>query len=121
MKTLVLVAAAAFALASSADTATKRPTLVLNPPLVPPGGKTLVTGSHFRPGVRVTIWIARAHTTAYTRLGGFFKANRKGSFTVARAVSKKIKLGKYLVCACQSSCRTSATRSLLVVQIESQP
>jgi hypothetical protein len=114
---LLLAAACALAVSGLAASVTTAPKLGVKPATVLPGGKITITGSHFRPRVRVTIDIGPRNSDNTSRLGTI-KANAGGGFRLSKAISKSTRLGRYVVLACQATCRVKATAPLAVTKVK---
>jgi hypothetical protein len=117
VQALLLVAAGALALTGLAGSVTSAAKLRVTPPTVLRGGTITITGSHFRPRVRVTIDIGSPNSDNTSRLGTV-KAKANGSFRFASTISKSTRPGKYVVLACQATCRVKATARLAVTKVK---
>jgi hypothetical protein len=113
LRILVLAAGAALALAALGWGSATVAKLRVRPPAVPPGGTLTITGSGFRPRVRVTISVRQSFGRTTSKLGRV-QATAKGGFRLSRTISRSSNAGRYVVIACQRGCRTKATARFFV-------
>jgi hypothetical protein len=92
------------------------PTVRTQPRVVRPGTAVTITGSHFRPRLRVTLSI-RGTSGKGSRIG-VVEATAAGAFRFRKTISRSTVAGVYVVRACQRSCRTKATTTFLVPKIK---
>jgi hypothetical protein len=115
--TLLLATVGALALAGLAGGTAQVAKLKVQPPMVLPGGTITITGTGFRPSVKVTLHIGRPNSDNTSRIGSV-KAKASGRFTFSRAISHSTAAGLWVVLACQANCRTKATAPFRVAKIK---
>ncbi len=91
--------------------------LKARPPIVVRGGTITITGTGFRPSVKVTLSIGRPRSDNISRIGSV-KAKASGRFTFSKAISRSTEAGSWVVLACQANCRTKATAPFWVAKIK---
>jgi hypothetical protein len=101
------------ALAGGASTAALR----IQPPVVVRGDPIKVTGTGFKPGLKVTLTIRRPYADRTARLGSI-TAGRKGGFVFTKKISRSTTAGTWVVRACQRGCRIKATARFRVAKIK---
>jgi len=104
----VLLASSAFASAGLAGSMTLAPKVTVKPLFVSPGNAIAITGSHFRPRLRVTLTSRLATGTSRTKIGSVL-ATSTGRFRLSKKLSTSTAVGRYILRACQRACRTKAT------------
>ena len=113
----LLAAATALTLAGLAGGASTTARLRVTPPSVVRGEVLKVTGSGFRPGLKVTLDVRRSLSNTRARLGSV-TAGRKGGFVYRKRISRSTVAGKWILRACQRSCRIKATATFYVSKIK---
>jgi hypothetical protein len=101
-------ALAALAAAGLAGSVTPAPKVTVTPLYVRPGSAITITGSHFRPRLPVTLTSRLATSTKRFKIGSVL-ATSAGRFRFSKTLSTSTAVGKYILRACQRSCRTKAT------------
>lgn len=101
-------------IAAAAETTAR---LHVRPLLVARGSVITITGSGFRPTLRVSLTMKRPSTTGASRLATV-RASRAGSFRISKLISRSAASGLYVVTACQSGCSTKATARFRVAKIK---
>ncbi|MDQ2909608.1 MAG: hypothetical protein M3R39_01080 [Actinomycetota bacterium] len=114
---LLLVTATGLTLAGLAGGASPAAKLRVQPPVVAGGNPITVTGTGFKPGLKVTLHIGRANTDNTSRLGSV-KASRKGGFRFVKTIARSTGAGTWVVLACQANCRTKATAQFRVAKVK---
>lgn len=114
--TLLLAVASALSLAGLAGGTASVARLKVTPPLVIRGGTITITGTGFRPSVKVTLHIGRPNSGNTSRIGSV-TAKASGRFTFYKAISRKTAAGSWVVLACQANCRTKATAVFRVSKV----
>jgi hypothetical protein len=105
---LLLAASAALAASGLAGSMTPAPKVTVTPLYVSPGNAITITGSHFRPRLRVTLTSRLATSTKRFKIGSVL-ATSAGRFRFSKTLSTSTAVGKYVLRACQRTCRTKAT------------
>ena len=113
----LLAAAAALMLAGLAPGAATKARLVIQPPVAVRGNPVTITGRGFKASTPVTIRIGRPNALRTARLGTV-TAGRSGGFALTKTISRSTGAGKWVVRACQQSCRIRATAVLYVAKIK---
>lgn len=114
---LILAAAGGLALAVAGGSASTTARLSVSPPMVIRGNPLTVTGTGFRPNLKVTFRLKRPNSTTTSRIGST-TAGRKGGFRFVKTIARSTSVGLWVVQACQSSCRTKATARFRVAKIK---
>ncbi len=114
---LLLTGAAGLSLAGLAGGASSTARLRITPQFVPRGETMTITGTGFRPSLRVTLRIGRPNSDSTARFGAT-TAGRRGGFTVKKVLSRSIGAGTWVVLACQRNCRIKATAQFRVPKIK---
>ena len=88
------------------------PKVRVKPSVIAIGGKIKVRGYHFYAKKKVTLYIGVPNSEGMKV--GSKRTNKRGSFKKSLKLSSSIDPGKYVVLACQRSCRTKATKSFRI-------
>ena len=96
-----------------------RPTLTLKPKFVTRQGTIRITGTHFRPRLRVTLYLRQPPRLQKTRIATT-RAGRRGGFTFRYRLPQSLTSGRHVVVACQRSCRVKATALFTVAKLKPQ-
>jgi hypothetical protein len=104
----LLAASAALTSAGLAGSMTPAPKVTVKPLFVRPGNVITITGSHFRPRLRVTLTIRLATGTSRSKVGSAL-ATSTGGFRLSKRLQNSTAVGRYILRACQRACRTKAT------------
>jgi hypothetical protein len=115
--TLLLAAVSTLSLSTVAGGTASTAKLKVKPPLVIRGGTIRITGTGFRPSVKVTLHIGRPRSDNTSRIGSV-KAKPNGRFVFSKSISRSTAAGSWVVLACQASCRTKATALFRVAKIK---
>ena len=115
--TLLLAVVTGLSLAGLAGGTSSVAKLKIAPAIVPRGGVITVTGTGFRPYLRVTLRIGRPNASTTAKLGTV-KATAKGAFRFRKTIARSTGAGLWVVRACQSSCRTKATAQFRVAKVK---
>jgi hypothetical protein len=113
----LLAAATALSLAGLAGGASTTARLRITPQAVVRGNTITLTGTGFRPSLKVTLDIRRSLATKRARFGSV-TAGRKGGFVLTKKISRSTGAGKWIVRACQRGCRTRATARFYVSKVK---
>lgn len=113
----VLAGATALSLAGLAEGASSVARIRIQPPVVVRGEAIKITGTGFKPSLRVTLDVRRPFADKRARLGSV-TAGRKGRFAFTKRISRSTDAGKWVVRACQRQCRIKATARFWVAKIK---
>jgi hypothetical protein len=81
------------------------------------GESIKLTGTGFKPGLRVTLDIRRPFADKRARLGSV-TAGSTGRWVLTKRISRSTEAGKWVVRACQRGCRIRATAQFFVSKIK---
>lgn len=115
--TLLLATVSTLTVAGLAGGTASVAKLKVSPPIVIPGGTITITGTGFRPSLKVTLRIGRPHSAKRSLIGSI-KARANGRFTFAKTISRSTEAGSWVVRACQANCGTKATALFRVAKIQ---
>jgi hypothetical protein len=114
---LLLAAATALSLAGLAGGASTTARIRITPQAVVRGNTIKLTGTGFRPSLKVTLDIRRSLATRRARFGSV-TAGRNGGFVLTKKISRSTGAGKWIVRACQRGCRVKATARFYVSKVK---
>jgi hypothetical protein len=113
----LLAAATALSLAGPAGGSSTSARLRIQPPVVVRGNSIKLTGTGFRPNLKVTLDVRRPLSTKRARFGSV-TAGGKGGFVLTKRISRSTVAGKWVVRACQRGCRIKTTARFYVSKIK---
>lgn len=114
---LALAAVTALSLAGLAGSTASKATLRIKPPMVARGNPITITGTGFKPSLKVTLHIGRPNTDNTSRLGSV-QASKTGGFRFVKTISRSTAAGAWVVLACQRNCRVKATAKFYVAKVK---
>jgi hypothetical protein len=115
--TLLLAGVVAASLAGLAGGTTSAAKLKVRPVFIVRGGTLTISGTGFRPSMKVTLRIGRPDSANLSRVGSV-KAKASGRFAFSKTISRSTEAGLWIVRACQANCRTKATALFRVAKIK---
>jgi hypothetical protein len=115
--TLLFAVVGALFLAGLAGGTASMAKLKVQPPMVIRGGTITITGTGFRPSVKVTFALGRPHSDKTARIGSVM-AKANGRFTFNKTISRSTGAGSWVALACQAGCRTKATALFRVAKVK---
>jgi hypothetical protein len=113
----LVAAATALPLAGLAGGASTAARLRVTPPSVVRGETIKLTGTGFKPRLKVTLDIRRPFADKGARFGSVTAAST-GRWVLRKKISRSTPAGKWIVRACQRGCRTRATARFYVSKVK---
>jgi hypothetical protein len=113
----LVAAATALTLAGLAGGASSSARLRVTPPSVVRGESIKLTGTGFKPSLKVTLDIRRPFADKRARFGSV-TAGSTGRWVLTKKISRSTGAGKWVVRACQRGCRIRATARFYVSKIK---
>jgi hypothetical protein len=113
----LLAAATALSLVGLAGGASTSARLRVTPPSVVRGESIKLTGTGFRPGLKVTLDVRQALASKRARFGSV-TAGSTGRWVLTKKISRSTIAGKWIVRACQRGCRVKASARFYVSKIK---
>jgi hypothetical protein len=114
---LLLAALTGLSLAGFAGGTTAVAKLRVTPTMLQRGDMLIVKGTGFAPRVRVRIDVDRPSGQPNVHWATV-KANAAGGFRYAKVISRSAYPGRYVVLACQRTCRIKATATFRIVKVQ---
>jgi hypothetical protein len=113
------IAMAALLPGGAASAGVHKPTVKVTPSIVAPGGKATVAGRHWKPDAKVTVLAGPPHSGA-AKIGSL-KTDSAGRFRGTLTFSASVKVGRYVLVACQRHCKIKASTKFRITRTVGKP